>query len=98
MILVSSQTSEEATDGNLCEALWALLGFCISLFRPHCHPGILAAADPARAYRAFLPRCARAVSDYQEGSGKTHFGIPGMGTRLRPKSQDPHTESREGRE
>jgi hypothetical protein len=49
-----TRTSEEATDGNLREALCTFPGFCISLFRPYRHPGVLAPAVPTRTHRAFF--------------------------------------------
>src|SRR5437867_3944688 len=75
-----------------------LPGFCISLFRPHRHPGIPAAAHPARAHRAFLSRRARTVSDHSANPGEAHPRISGMGRRLCAQPQDPGHEGRKRRE
>src|SRR5271165_5791452 len=92
---IESRKSVEATDGNFGDAFCALPGFCISLFRPHRHPGVSAPVDPARTHRLFFPRRAWAVSDHPTSSGTTYLGIPGMGRRLRPQPQNPHPEGGE---
>src|SRR3954452_10272542 len=89
MILLLRQEQRETTDGDLHNAVWQPTGFCISLFRPHCHSRPYSTTDTAGEHHPLLPRSSSVRRNHQRSALPTDQRIQPLGRSFRPETRIP---------